>query len=170
MNRKQKKFTKIYDKHIDSIYRFIFIKVSSKIIAEDLTSEVFLKTWQVFQKGERKKIKNPRAYLYITARHLVIDFYRTKKQNQTFPIEDTKEIEDSGQQLEESEKICSDMAIVQKAINNLKQDYQNIVIWRYVDNLSIKEITQILNKSDGAVRVLLHRAMERLKEELNSQL
>lgn len=166
MNRKQKKFSKIYDIYVESIYRFIFIKVNSHQTAEDLTSEAFLKTWQTFQDKKKKEIKNPRAFLYVTARHLVIDFYRTKKQKQTLWIEDIKEIEDTGQQLEEIENVRSDLVLIQSALKALKQDYQNIIIWRYVDGLSIREIAQILDKSSGAVRVLLHRAMNQLKEEV----
>jgi len=164
MNRQQKKFTKIYDRYVESIYRFISIKVSSQETAEDLTSEVFLKSWQVFQDEESKKIRNPRAFLYTTARHIVIDFYRTRKQNRVLSIEETKEIEDTGQQLEKIENVRSDLMSIQSALKELKDDYQNVIIWRYVDGLSIPEISKVLERSPGAVRVLLHRAMKELKE------
>lgn len=167
MNREQQKFTKIYDLYVESIYRFIFIKVNSQAIAEDLTSEVFLKSWQVFQEKEKQKIRNPRAFLYITARHLVIDFYRTKKQKQTVSIEDSREIEDTGEQLEKNESVRSDMVLVYNKLKNLNQDYQNVVILRFVEELSIKEIAEVLDKSKGATRVLLHRAMGQLKEQMS---
>jgi len=166
MNRQQKKFTKVYDRYVESIYRFIFIKVNSQEIAEDLTSDDFLKSWKVFQEEKSEKIRNPRAFLYTTARHTVIDFYRTRKPGRILSIEDTKEIEDIGQQLEEIENVRSDLASIKSALKELKEDYQNIVIWRYVDNLSIPEISKILDRSPGAVRVLLHRAMKQLKEEV----
>jgi len=173
MNRKQQKFGRIYDKYVESIYRFIFIKVSSHETAEDLTSEVFLKSWQVFQssetrKSKREKIRNPRAFLYATARNLVIDFYRTKKRDKILSIEEAKEIEDIEQRIEEKEKVRSDLALIQKRLNSLKEDYQNVIIWRYVDGLSIREIAKILDKSPGAIRVLLHRAMKQLKEQFDS--
>jgi len=168
MNREQQKFSKIYDSYVESIYRFIFIKVNSQAIAEDLTSEVFLKSWQVFQEKEKPRIRNPRAFLYITARHLVIDFYRTKKQKQTVSIEDSRDMEDMGESLEEKESIRSDMALVQQKLKDIKEDYQDVIIWRYIDGLSISEISQILDKSKGATRVLLHRAMGQLKEQMNN--
>jgi RNA polymerase sigma-70 factor (ECF subfamily) len=166
MNREQQKFSKIYDCYVESIYRFIFIKVNSQAIAEDLTSEVFLKSWQVFQEKERPRIRNPRAFLYITARHLVIDFYRTKKQ--TVSIEDSREIEDTRERLEEKESIRSDVALVYHKLKGLNQDYQNVIILRFVEDLSIKEISEILDRSKGAIRVLLHRAMGQLKEQMNN--
>ncbi|MEA3453058.1 MAG: RNA polymerase sigma factor [Patescibacteria group bacterium] len=168
MNRDQQKFSKIYDLYVESIYRFIFIKVNSQAIAEDLTSEVFLRSWQAFKEREREKIRNPRAFLYITARHIVIDFYRTKNQKQTISIENSREVEDIGERLEERENIRSDMALVHNNLKGLKQDYQNVILLRFVDELSIKEISKILNRSKGATRVLLHRAMGQLKEQINS--
>jgi len=168
MNREQQKFGKIYDHYVESIYRFIFIKVNSQAIAEDLTSEVFLKSWQAFQHKEKPRIKNPRAFLYVTARHLVIDFYRTKKQKQTVSIEDSREIEDIGERLEEKESIRSDVALIYDRLKGLNQDYQNVIILRFVEDLSIKEISEILDKSRGATRVLLHRAMGQLKEQMNN--
>ncbi len=164
MNKNQKKFIKIYDSYVESIYRFISIKVSSQEIAEDLTSEVFLKTWKSFQ-GENK-IENPRAYLYTTARHIVIDFYRTNKENRVISIEDTREIEDIAPVSEDKEGQSLALEAVKSGLSSLKEDYQNVVIWRYVDGLSIGEISKILGKSNGATRVLLHRAMEQLKQEV----
>ena len=166
MNREQRKFSKIYDSYVNSIYRFIFIKVNSQEVAEDLTSEVFSKSWQIFQDKKKKEIKNPRAFLYTTARHIVIDFYRTNKQDRTLSIEDTKEIEDTRQQLEEREEVRADLALIQQGLNKLKEDYQDVIIWRYVDGLSIGEIARILGRKPGAVRVLLHRAMGQLKEQV----
>jgi len=164
MNKKQKKFSKIYDSYVESIYRFIYIKVNSQETAEDLTSEVFLKTWKSFQEEDR--IENPRAYLYATARHLVIDFYRTSKEDRTISIEDTREIEDMTASIEAQENQDMALEIVKQGLDKLKEDYQNIVIWRYVDGLSMGEIAKILGKSKGATRVLLHRAMGQLKEEV----
>ena len=168
MNREQQKFSKIYDCYVESIYRFIFIKVNSQAIAEDLTSEVFSKSWQVFQEKEKPEIRNPRAFLYITARHLVIDFYRTKKQKQTVSIEDSREIEDTSEKLEEKENIRSDMALIHNRLKELNHDYQSVIILRFVEELSIGEISEVLDKSKGATRVLLHRAIGQLKEKMNS--
>ena len=58
MERKRKLFSKIYDKHIDRIYRFVFFRVKTKEIAEDLTSEAFSKTWAVYrERGEEREVE-----------------------------------------------------------------------------------------------------------------
>ncbi len=169
MNKKQKKFTKVYNIYVEHIYRFIYIKVSSRQTAEDLTSDVFLKAWKKMRKQDEKMIQNPRAYFYKSARNAVIDFYRTNKKEEVLSNLDNEEIEDTEQGIEEKEKTKSDLAIIQKELVNLKPEYQDIIIWRYINDLSIKEIGQILNKPKGTVRVTLHRAMEQLKKQLNSE-
>ena len=72
---KYQEFGHLYDRFIDQIYRFIFLKVQSSQIAEDLTSEVFLKIWTKYlDKG--KPIKHPSSLLYRTARNVLTDYYR----------------------------------------------------------------------------------------------
>jgi RNA polymerase sigma-70 factor (ECF subfamily) len=161
--QKRKKFSKIYDRFIEKIYRFILLKVNSKEVAQDLTSETFLKTWQFFQENE---IENFSAFLYQTARNLVIDHYRQKNKNQTASLENYSSLPDPKQNLEE--KIFKDLEMerVQKAISQLKPDYQDLIVWRYLEGFSLKEISQFLAKSEGATRVLLHRALKSLREKI----
>ena len=60
------------------------------------------------------------------------------------------------------------MAEIEKNIRFLKDEYRDVILLKYVEELSIKEIAEILNKSRGAVRVILHRAMKILKENLEN--
>jgi len=59
-----------------------------------------------------------------------------------------------------------EMASVKKALAGLNEEYREVIIWRYLDELEIKEIAQILDKKEGAVRTLLSRALASLKEVL----
>jgi len=106
MKNLRKIFSKIYDRYIDKIYRFIFFKVNSQEIAQDLTSETFLKGWESFKNGT--KIENPQAYLYKTARNLVIDFYREKGKVQIVSA-DNPLIPDPAPNLEEKAMLSSDL-------------------------------------------------------------
>ncbi len=162
MRNQRKKFAKIYDKYIEKIYRFIFLKVSSQEIAEDLCSETFLKGWQAFNS---QKIKHPQAFLYKIARNLVVDHYREKGKVQIISAEYASII-DPRQDLEKQAMLTSDINNVKQAIGNLKDDYQNVIIWRYLEEMSIPEIAQVLGRTDGATRVLLHRALKNLKNKL----
>jgi len=167
----RKEFSKIYDKYINKIYRFIFLKVNSQEIAQDLTSETFLKGWEAFQKANNpgnsiQKIENPQAFLYQIARNLVIDHYREKGKAQLVSVEFSPII-DPRQNLEERANLNSDLEEIKRGLVKIKDEYQDVIIYRYLNELSMPEIAKIMDKSEGTVRVLLHRALKSLKDEVN---
>ncbi len=164
MDNLKRKFSKIYDQNVGGIYRFVYFKVSSEDIAQDLTSEAFLKTWQVFrEKGE--EIKNPRAFIYRTARNLVIDYYRKKGRTETVSIENVS-LPDTSSDLEKSVLINSDFEQVKGALSKLSDNYQNVIIMHYIEGMSPKEVSKAIHKSEGATRVLLHRALNLLRQKI----
>jgi len=165
MANPRKEFSKIYDNCINKIYRFIFLKVNSEAITQDLCSETFLRGWEAF-KGNQK-IENPQAFLYRIARNLVIDYYREKGRTQVVSTEYTPII-DPNPGLEERVALNSDLEQIKGALVNLKEDYQNVIIWRYLDDLSIPEVAKLMEKSEQTTRVTLHRALKALKNEIKS--
>lgn len=160
----KKEFEEIYDQYIEKIYRFIFLKVNTQEIAEDLTSEVFLRCWKAYQ-ASSNEIQNIQAFLYQIARNLVIDHYRAKGKAQFVSIDETPIIDPSSG-IEEKSFISSDLNNIKFALSKINDDYKEVIVWHYVDDLPIVEIAKILNKSEGAVRVMLHRALECLKKEV----
>ncbi len=161
MSNLKKEFSKIYDKYINQIYRFVFLKVNSKEIAEDITSETFLKAWESYKNN---KIENVSAFLYQVARNLLTDYYRQKSRTQFLPL-DSVSIIDPSNNLKEISENKSDIETIKSALFRLEnENYQNIIIWHYLNDLSIKEISKINNQSEGAVRVMLSRALKELKE------
>ena len=165
MSSARKRFGKIYNKYINQIFRFIFLKTSSQEIAEDLTSEVFLKAFNFF-KNNNNKIKNERAFLYKTARNIIIDFYRNRARNRSISIDDYKNIPDEKQDLEKKVFLDSRMKKIRVALANINPDYQDVILMRYIDGLSVLEIADALDKSESAVRVSIHRALNSLRKEL----
>ncbi len=161
----QKKFSKIYDQYIDKIYRFVFLKVSSQETAEDICSEAFTRVWQSMDKGT--KIENPQAFVYQIARNLITDHYRQNSKIKLVSIDNCKEIQDNQPNLEEKSLLMSDINEVKLALNNIKPEYQDIIICHYLDDLSIPEIAEIMNKSQGTTRVMLHRALKALRVVVN---
>jgi len=164
MNNPKKEFSRIYDQYINKIYRFIFLKVGSQEIAEDLTSETFLRGWKFFKNGE--DIENVQAFLYRIARNLVVDFYRNKEKMRVISA-DSNRIEDPKPDPEEKAKRDSDIFLIRQALSQLKEEYQNVIIWHYVEDLSIREIAKIMEKSEANARVILHRALKSLKNKIN---
>ncbi len=164
MDRLKKKFSTIYDKNVEKIHRFVFLKVSSQGKAEDITSQVFLKGWQAFQE-KGNSIKNPRAFLYQIARNSIVDFYRERDKAQTVSVDDIQ-LADSSQGIEEKMMLDSDAEIVKKGLRNIKSDYQEVIVLYYLEGLSVKEIASITERSPGAVRVSVHRALKALRKEI----
>ncbi|MFA5767806.1 MAG: RNA polymerase sigma factor [Candidatus Paceibacterota bacterium] len=165
MSNPAKEFGKIYDKHVEKIYRFVYLKVNSIETAQDLTSEVFLRGWESFKK-KGKEIDNMSAFLYQIARNLVTDHYRTKAQAILVSTDSAPTIPDIGTSLEEMAMIHSDVDRIKAVLANIRDEYREVIVWYYLDEFSVPEIAKILNKSEEAVRVLIHRALKALKAEL----
>lgn len=167
MNSPQEQFSRIYDQYIEKIYRFVYLKVSSQEVAEDLTSKVFLSGWESYQKDQN--IKNPGALLYKIARNKVIDYYRSKDKTSVVPEESLAELADKKPSFYDNIVLSSDMKVVKDAIADLKKDYQDVIIWHYLEDMSADEIAQIMERPAGTVRVMIHRALAMLKEGLEGK-
>lgn len=157
-------FGQIYDQYVERIYRFIVLKVETQEVAEDLCSEVFLSVFGEFQKDS---IENIQAFLYQVARYAIADYYRQRANMKIVPIEETEELfgEDS---LFEDVIVRSEIEEVRRVIGRLRDEYQNLIIWRYLDELSIPEIAKITGKTEGNVRVGVHRALGALKAQISA--
>ncbi len=172
MNDPKEQFSLIYDQYIEKIYRFVYLKVSSEEIAQDLTSKVFLKGWEAYQKGsfgligEEQKIKNPGAFLYQIARNTVVDHYREAGRTNIVPIDHVAQIVESNKGPYETVVLNSEIDKIKSAIGKLKKDHQDVLIWYYLEDMSAETIAQLLDKPAGTVRVMIHRGLEALKEQL----
>lgn len=156
-------YAQLYDTYVKQIYRFVYFKVSSHEEAEDITSEVFLKAWRFLQ--EKKEINSFSGLLYRIARNAVIDLYRARASKPESPINEDTDVGDSGKWYADvSNKVDTERIVT--AIKKLKQEYQEIITLRYVDELEIAEIAEIVGKNNLAIRVTLHRAVGKLKKIL----
>jgi RNA polymerase sigma-70 factor, ECF subfamily len=164
MDEIQDNFSKIYDQYVTKIYRFIYLKVSSQEVAEDLSSEVFMRTWEIYR-SESSKIENIQAYLYQVARNIVADHYRARKVR-IVSVEETVDIVDSADSLQDQAVLSMEMDRIQKALTAIQDDYQDLIIWRYLDELSVPEIAEITGKSEGSIRVGVSRALEALRSKM----
>ena len=158
-------YAQIYDRYIEKIYRFIYFKVSSKEVAEDLASEAFLKLLEYLNTG--KQVQYLGSLLYSIAKNLVIDHYRSKeRENKNVPIEDEDRHvyhTDTQNRLLKVAEVSIDVDILLKSIKLLKEEYQEIVMMHYLDDIPIDDVAKILSKKPGTVRVTLHRALKSLQ-------
>ncbi len=167
MNSLQQEFEKIYDEYVAKIYRFVFFKINSREIAEDITSEVFLRGWKAFQKSkqEKKEIENLPAFLYQIARNAVADFCRQNGELKVVSAEHN-EVIDPQPGADEKAEVNSEIENIKLVMSGIKDEYREVITLRYLDDLSTTEVATILGKSEGSVRVTLHRALKSLKKKL----
>lgn len=169
MNTKTEKvFMESYEEFSDAIFRYALFQTSNKETALDITQDTFIKTWQYLQKGV--EIDNIKAFLYRVTKNLIIDHRRKKKSSSLDQIIETgvdfTEEENVMREKEDQFEKESDRIKVIKTINKIEEKYKEILIMRYVEEMSIKEIGDILDKSQNHVSVMIHRGVEKLKKLL----
>ncbi|MCX6795626.1 MAG: sigma-70 family RNA polymerase sigma factor [Candidatus Falkowbacteria bacterium] len=165
-------FIRAYDDFADDLYRFAFFKLGSEEDAKDLVSVIFLKAWNYIQTNSLKDAKTLRALLYRIARNAIIDHYRDKGLASEISLEDAPqalELPDDSQNQEELLDKKTDLGLIQEKMMLLKDEYREVIIWRFIEDLSLDEIANITEKKKGNVRVLLHRAISALKDLVNEE-
>ena len=167
-NKTEKVFMESYEEFSDAIFRYALFQTSNKETALDITQDTFIKTWQYLQKGA--EVENIKAFLYRVAKNLIIDHRRKKKSSSLDQIlEAGVDFTEEENVLEEKEKDfekAQDKERVLKAIEKIDEKYKEILLMRYIEEMSIKEIGDILDKSQNHVSVMIHRGVEKLKKLL----
>ncbi|MBU0597103.1 RNA polymerase sigma factor [Patescibacteria group bacterium] len=158
-------FGQLYDGYVDKIFRFVYLKISHRQDAEDLTSDVFLKTWNYLVQEDQKSVDSFSGFVYGIARNSVVDWYRKKSKIQECQL-DGMIIRDYNLDIGKVLDLEIESIKLINTIKTLKQDYQDVILLRYIEELSISEIAKILDKRNASVRVTLHRAKEKLKSLL----
>ncbi|OGE81067.1 MAG: hypothetical protein A2826_00695 [Candidatus Doudnabacteria bacterium RIFCSPHIGHO2_01_FULL_43_23] len=158
-------FMALYQDFFPKISRFVGVRVSHKQTTEDLTAEIFVKAWQYLQSEER--IASFSSWIFTVARNRVIDYYRTKKSfSDIFELENLLEYEDNIVE-------AIDLGIASKeflqVLGSLTDDQQQVIRLKFLEGLDNEEISAIIDKSSGSIRVIQHRAITSLKKLLSKK-
>ncbi len=165
-NRKQyeslkKDFHMAYQEHADALFRYSFYKLSDREKAKDVVQDTFVRYWEYV--ATDGKVDNVKAFLFRITTNAIIDHYRKKKDisldslaEEGFDPAD----HDTQHRLVRSVDSQTALALVQK----LDAPIRDIVLMKYVDGLSVKEIAEILEERENTVSVKLHRAHKDLQE------
>ncbi len=152
----QADFKRFYQQHVDSVYRYLFFRVSmNREVAEDLTSEVFMKALKAFASYDPKISES--AWIHTIARNHLKNYYRDKKI--TEDIDDFTLGYDGNRNEEELDEIRE----LRGNLAKLEKKDRQLLEMKYIQGFKYKEIGTILKKSTGAVRVEAHRALKKLK-------
>lgn len=155
-------FIEAYNLLAPKLYRHAFFRTSSHEIAEDIMGNTFLKAWE-FSSKNSAEIDNLKAFLYRICNNLIIDHYRSKVRTD---IGMTESIERTLASEENIEMLADTMLAKEKmheALDGLKQETRELIVMRYIDELSIEEIAHIQGKTKNSLYVALHRAVKELK-------
>lgn len=160
-------FENIYKKESDAIFRFCFMRVSDREQALDITQETFTRFWQKLQKDE--DIQNNRAFIFMIARNLIIDWYRKKKaisldkmiEND---LEDTPYFTVDDSSIDNLELGPESRYVLDK-VNELPPSARDPIYMRFVEGLSPSEIGEILGISTNAASVRINRGLIELKKK-----
>ena len=157
-------FGLLYDYYQPKIYRFVLVKVSRREEAEDLTHQVFLRAWQNI--ATYRDIGFPfSSWLYHIARNRVIDHYRTSRPSVSIDEVDPEIFASPEESVASTERSLT-LDRVRAAIRALKPDHQDVIVLRFVEDLPLKNVALIIGKSEGAVKLIQHRAIRELKRLL----
>jgi len=153
-------FGQIYDLYFDKVYRFVYFRVNHREAAEDLVSETFIRAWDKLD-----RISSPESFsgwVYQIARNLVIDYYRSRKENVDIALlENVLSYEDN---VVNRTDLGFQQQIFLKFLDQLGEEQQLVLKMKFLEDLDNPEIAAILNKTEGAVRVIQHRAIAELKK------
>jgi RNA polymerase sigma-70 factor (ECF subfamily) len=168
--RDQEAFTEAYDANVSDLYRFVYFKIGSEEEAKDLTSLIFLKTWNHIQNNSLEDAKTLRALLYKIARNAIIDHYREQGSRPSMSLDDEQNKIDVPVENDDPERLDQeqDLALIRAKLPLLKEEYREVIIMRFINDLSIEEMADVTKKSRGSIRVLIHRALTALKELINA--
>ena len=159
-------FGAIYDALVDPIYRYIFYRIGSREDAEDITEQVFLRAWERISSYRPTGGHPFSAWLYRIAHNQVVDMYRQRARSQTSELpEDLAEESADASPIIATERALSQSQL-SRVIRQLPEQYQQVIVLRFVNDLSYTEISAVLDKPEGTVRVLQFRALKRLRELL----
>ena len=156
-------FGELYDHYFGQIYRFVYSRMRDQDGAEDVTSEVFFKALRAI--GKYKPSGHPfSAWLYQIAVNAIADHYRAKKP--TSDIDDAIGVVDHARPVDEDVADRQEASRIWAAINTLPDQQRTAVTLKLGEDLKLAQIASVMGKSEGAIKLLVHRGMIGLRDRL----
>ncbi len=176
MDDTQKQFAAVFEAHSDELFRHCFMRLSDRERALELTQETFLRAWEYALRGE--EVRHWRALLYRILNNLIVDEYRKHKSQSLDALLEQEETQDAveGALLRDEVDVLEDATVrfdsarALKALATLVEPYRAVLVFRYIDGLSPKEIAECTQASENAVSVRINRGLKKLRTILEEQM
>ncbi|KKU73677.1 MAG: RNA polymerase, sigma-24 subunit, ECF subfamily [Parcubacteria group bacterium GW2011_GWA2_47_26] len=167
----QEAFVALHGQYFAKIREFLMFRVSQKEDAEDIANQVFLKAWEYLTNASAKRIRNFRAFLYRVARNEVADFYRAQGRTPVIvaldDFEDGFEVADTREDALTQQLVVQDVDHLIACVQKLPEPYREVIALRFFEELEIREVAEIIGKTIGNTRVLIHRGVKTLQKMLH---
>lgn len=161
-------FGQLYDHYVTGIFRFIYAKVGTTQLAEDLTAETFLRALRSLHTFQWRG-KDFGAWLTVIARNITNDHYKARRTRTEFSSDALPEQADPSRGPEEDILASLSNDELMRAVASLPIDQRDCVLMRFVQELSIAETAQVLGRSEGAIKQLQLRAVRSLARMLSRE-
>ena len=156
-------FSELYRTHLRDVYSYAYYRVGNHHDAEDLTEQTFLQAYRHFERAQRESHGRPmRPWLIRIAHNLAANLYRDRARKPASSIEDTAPLS-APQTTEEIVEGREELARVLAGVARLPEDRREALIMRFALDMDNREIARALGRSDGATKVLIHRAIKQLE-------
>lgn len=158
-------FAVLYRRYVDRVYGYAFYQLGDHHDAEDATERTFMAALRALP-GFEDRGSTFRAWLFRIAHNTVANAHRSRSRRRTDPIPDSFEHAAPNADPARLVALADELHEVRRAIAGMSEDRRQVILLRFVDGLSTAEVAEVLDRSPGAVRVLLHRALRDLAERM----
>ena len=154
-------FGVLYERYFDLVFRYLRSRLADDREAEDISATVFLRAFQALGRYRERGWRFS-AFLYSVARNAVVDHFRRRRED--IQVEDLEGSPAMGGTLDEELGARESLGRLREMMAALPSDYQEVIRLRVILGLPTTEVAQWMRRSDGAVRVLLHRALRAARQ------
>ncbi len=159
-------FTRLYRDHMRDVYSYLYYRVGNHHDAEDLTEQTFLRAYRHFERAQEEAEGRPlRPWLIRIAHNLAANFYRDRSRRPVASLEDAT-ILGSSESLESVVEGREQLEEIIECVRKLPEERRDALIMRFSLGMDNREIARALGRSDGATKVLLHRAVKQLEQTM----
>lgn len=155
-------FIELYDTHADAIFRFCYFKTGDRETAKDLTQDIFIK---VFNHMTKEEVRNHKSFIYTIAKNAVIDFWRKSKS-----ITENSLSEGFFESIvaKDNTETSTDYSIFLSLLDKLSPSDQEVIQLRYVEDMSSRDMAELLDERENTILVRISRAREKLRDLLKN--
>lgn len=160
-------FGRLYDEYVDQIFRYVYYKVGNFADSQDLTGQTFLKAFENIDSYEVRDVAFS-SWLYRIAHNLVVDYFRRESKRESVPIDEQPPAPSTRGNPVETVMADLDSERLYRALHKLTHNQREVIVLKFIDNLSNTQVAEIMGISVGAVKSTQKRGLLSLNRILSN--